>query len=131
MWYERVNSAPTLFKAYSTFEFALEYTLPTLPAELHHIDEQYLGRFSAHIWNVLHIMKYTRPDLMYAVKYLSSCDDDPYEPEFQGIKHLIQYLSGCPYSPIMYPYGLGGTTTHGLNKEVSRANSTPRRYTMA
>ena len=46
---ERVNSSPTPFKADTKFELALAETLPDTPAELHHLEERYLGKFSAYI----------------------------------------------------------------------------------
>ena len=41
-------------------------------------------------------MQYTRPDIIYCVNHLSSHAYDPSEQYFQGIKHLIRYLSGYP-----------------------------------
>ena len=55
---------------------------------------------------------------MCAINRLSSHVAAPSVPEFQGIKHLIQYLDGCLQCPIMYPYGLARTTTHELHQQL-------------
>ena len=93
--------------------------LPSNPAELHILEERYLGKFSTNIGKVLHITQYTLPDLMNDVNCLSINLSDPSEPPFKGINNLISYLSVCPHRPIMYPSGLYGTTTHDLHQEVS------------
>ena len=64
-------------------------------------------------------MQYTRPDLMYAVKCLSRNDSSPSDSAFQCRKDLIWNLSGFPYLPIIYTYGIDGTNTHNLRQEVS------------
>ena len=113
---ERVNFYPNPFKSDITFDLALAYTLPVTPAELRHLEERYLVKSSAHIEKLLNIIKYTCPDIMYAVNYLSSYVSNPYVPALQVIKHLIFYLPGFPRRPIMYSYGLDGTTTHELRE---------------
>ena len=73
----KLNSAPTAFKAYITFEITLEETPLDTPAEFHLLEKRYLGICSAHIRTFLHIIQYTRPDLMYAFNCLYSHDSDP------------------------------------------------------
>ena len=63
-------------------------------------------------------MKYTCPDLIYAVNSLSGHVSDPSPSALQGIKRLIQCLYGCTQCIIMYPTGLVGTATHDLHQEV-------------
>ena len=46
---EKVNSDPTPFKADRTFKLALSETLATTPTEIHILEEQYVGKFSAYI----------------------------------------------------------------------------------
>ena len=53
---EKVNSSPNPFKADSTFQITLEETLPATPAELHILEDRYLGKFSDHVGKILHIM---------------------------------------------------------------------------
>ena len=67
---EKFNSSPTPFKSYSTFELYIEETLPATPAEPHLLKERYLVKSSAHIGKKFHILKYTRPDLMYTSNLL-------------------------------------------------------------
>ena len=68
--FEKVKPAPNPFKANNTFELTIVETLPDTPTELHVIEDCCLGKFSAHTGKILHIMQYTRPDLMYSVKSL-------------------------------------------------------------
>ena len=49
---EKFNSSPTPFNTYITFELSLEETLPATSAELHILEESYLGKFSAHIGKI-------------------------------------------------------------------------------
>ena len=63
-------------------------------------------------------MQSIHPDIMYSVKNLSRHVSSPTVTTFQGIKHLIYYLDGCPYHPIMYIAGLDGATTHDLRQDV-------------
>ena len=79
---EQVNSDTAPFKAYINFGISLEDTIPSNPAELHHLEELYLGKFSAHIGNFLHIMQHNRPYIMYIVNCLSTCAAAPYAPKF-------------------------------------------------
>ena len=53
---EKVNYVPTPFKADSTFELSLAETFTATPAEFHILEERYLGKSSAHIGKILHIM---------------------------------------------------------------------------
>ena len=52
-WYpyasERFNCAPTPFNSYNNFDLDISETLPATPAKFHHLEERYLGIFSAHI----------------------------------------------------------------------------------
>ena len=64
---DKVNSYPNTLKEDSTFEMTLSENLPSTPAELHLLEECYLGKFSTYIGKILHIMQYTHPYLMYAV----------------------------------------------------------------
>ena len=54
---ERVNSDPNRFKEDRIFELTLADTLLATPAEIYHLEERYLGNFSAHIRTFLHIMQ--------------------------------------------------------------------------
>ena len=49
-----------------------------------------LSKFSAHIWKIIHIVQYSRSDLMYAVNRLSIHAPTPSLPAFQRIKHLVR-----------------------------------------
>ena len=93
-------------------------TLLATPSELHLLEERYLGKFSAYIRTVVHILQFTCPDLMYHVNCISIHTAAPSASAFQDITHLIRYLVGCARCPIMYPYGLYSTTTHDICKEV-------------
>ena len=44
----------------------------------------------------------------------------------QCIKHLIDYLYGCPYCTVRYTYGLDGNKTHELRQEVSPGGFHPQ-----
>ena len=44
---EKVKSAPTPFKTDSSFEFFIAETLPDNPAEIHILEDIYLGKFSS------------------------------------------------------------------------------------
>ena len=118
----KLNSAPTHFKSDRTFELTLTETLTATPAEIHILEERYLGKFSAHIRKNLYIMQYTFPDIMYAVNRLSSHNYTPSAPDFQGINQLIRYIYGRPHLPIMYTAGINGNTTHDIHKEVYPGN---------
>ena len=111
---DRVNSAPTPFNSDRSFKLDISETLNSNPAELHHLEERYLGKLSAHIGKILYMMQYTLPDLMCSVNRFYIHVADPSTQLLQGIKKLIRYLDGCPHFPIMYPYGLGVTTAHDL-----------------
>ena len=77
---ECVNSDTTPFKVDSTFEIYLAETLPDTSAEIHHLKECSLGKFSAHIGKILHIMQYNQLDLMYAANHLSGYTSTPSAP---------------------------------------------------
>ena len=111
---EKLYSAPTPFKSDITFELALEDTLPATPYELHVLEERYLVKFSAHIGRIIHIMQYTRTDIMYTINCLSIHVGATSSPLFQDIKHLIHYLHGFPHCTVIYPAGLYVTTTHDI-----------------
>ena len=64
--YEKVISDPTHFKSDITFELYLSETLTANPAELHILEDCYIVKSTAHKRKILHIMKYIRPDLIYA-----------------------------------------------------------------
>ena len=113
---EKTSLIPLPSRQISSLNFLYQITFTATPSELHILEDLYLVKFSAHIRKNLHIMQYTRPDMIYAVNRLSIHDSAPSEPVFQGIKHIIRYLDGCPYRPIMYPSGLGDTTTHDLHQ---------------
>ena len=89
-FFEKDISYPTPFKAYTSFEMYLLETLTATPDELYLLEDRYLVKFSAHIRKFLHIMKYTRHDLIYYFNLLSIHAYTPSEPSFQGIKHLIR-----------------------------------------
>ena len=91
---ELFNSSPTTFNSYITFELSLSETLLDIPAELHLLEERYLVKSSTHIVNILHIIQYTLPDVIYAVDRLCIYADDPSAPSFQGVKNLTLYLAG-------------------------------------
>ena len=74
-------------------------------AELHHLEDHYLGKFSANNGKTLHIMQYTCP-----------------APEFQGIKYLTPYLNGRPHHPIRYLSGLDRNITNEINQEFPSGN---------
>ena len=114
--FEKVIYDTTPFKSDITFEISLSETLTATPDELHILEDHHLVKFSAHIRKNIHIMKYTRPDIIYFVNRISIHASAPSEPDFQRIKHLICYLDGCPHRPIMYPSGLYETTTHDLHQ---------------
>ena len=57
-------------------------------------------------------MQYTCLDLMYDVNCIYIYAASSSAPAFQGTKYLIRYLYGFPHCTIIYPYDLGGTTTH-------------------
>ena len=65
---DKFNSAPTIFKSYSTFGIYLAETLPCTSDKIHLLEKRYLGKFSSHIGKNLHIMQYTCTDIMYDVK---------------------------------------------------------------
>ena len=115
---EKVNSNSTPFKVDIIFEISLEETLPYTPSEIHIFEECYLGKFSAHIGKMLHIMSFKRPDIIYDINSLSRNSYAPLVISFLGIKHLICYLDGLPHHLIIYPSILYGTTTHELPQEV-------------
>ena len=71
MSHEKFKSVTNPFKEYITFELSIKKNLPATPSELHILEERYLGKFSAHIKKILHIIEYTRPDLMYDFNCLS------------------------------------------------------------
>ena len=94
------------FNSDRTFELSLSDTLPDRPDELYHLEERYLGKFSAHIGKNLHMMQYTRPDFMYAANRRSSYADTPSATEFQGAKKLIRYIKIHTLRTIIYPSAL-------------------------
>ena len=55
---------------------------------------------------------------MYAVNRLSSHDAVPSAPVFQGITHVICYISVWSHHTIMYPSGIDGTTTHEVYQQI-------------
>ena len=117
LWESQLWSHP--FQQYITFELTLAETLSDNPTELHIPEERYLGKFSAHVRENIHIIQFTRPDIMYSVNRLSSHASATSSPAFQGIKDLVHYISVCPEHPIIYAAGLDGNTNHDLRKDVS------------
>ena len=87
--FEKVTYDTTPFKSDITFEISLSETLTATPDELHILEDRYLIKFSSHIRKNIHIMQYTRPNLIYYVNHLSIYASDLSEPDFQQIKHLI------------------------------------------
>ena len=84
-----VKSSPTPFKAYIPFELFLAETLPVTPYELHHLEERYLGKFSAHIGKLLIIMQHTRPNIMFVANRVSRYTATLSVPALQSIKHIV------------------------------------------
>ena len=115
---ERVKYSPNLFKSDRTFELDLAETLTDTLSDLHHLEERYLGKFSANIGKPLQIMQHTHPDIIYALKRLYIYATVSSAPAFQGINYLIRHLDGFYHRPFMYPYVIYGTTTHELHQDI-------------
>ena len=88
--FEKVIYDTTPFKSDITFEISLSETLTANPDELHILEDHHLIKLSAHTRKNIHIMQYTRPDLIYYVNRLSIHASDLSEKDFQRIKHLIR-----------------------------------------
>ena len=104
--YENINSSPTPFKVDISFELILAEILPYNPAEIHLLEERYLGKFSSRIVNNLRIMQYNFPYIMSSINLISSHASSPSVISLKVIKHLIRYLDFCPHFPILYPLDL-------------------------
>lgn len=52
------------------------------------------ARYRKLIGNLLYISQHTRPDITYAVNYLSRFQKNPSEDHYAGVKRVIRYLSG-------------------------------------
>lgn len=68
-------------------------------------DETFKYRYRRLIGNLLYISQLTRPDITYAVNYLSRFQNNPTEDHFAGIKRIIRYLSGTLNHGLIYTKG--------------------------
>ena len=71
-------------------------------------DEETLGLavpyFSA-IGALMYLANYTRPDIAFAVNLLARYSSAPTRRHWNGIKHILRYLSGTTDQGLFYPNG--------------------------
>ena len=121
---ERVNYDLNPLKEYRKFYISLEENRPDTLSEIHHLEERYLGKFSAHIGKIFHIMQYTWTGIKYTTNSISSYSAAPFTPALQGIKHIIRYLTVHSHHPILYTSGLDSTKSHSIRQETSQIQTT-------
>lgn len=56
----------------------------------------------------LRYLVHTRPDISYAVGYVSRFMEKPREEHFAGVKHLLRYVAGTVDYGLVYPKHLEG-----------------------
>ena len=77
--------------------------LPLTGHALHKAEMEYHVKLGHTLGRIQHIALMSRIDLFYATCRLATLTVALTLPDFQGIKHFVQYLANHPHKPIFYP----------------------------